>query len=228
MKRKHSHKGPQSTTANSTEWVFQFWAWQLLAWSLYRYFFQLPEPIDEFVVKPVVFILPVVWFVWVKEKRKLDSIGVTSKNMLQSILIGCGFGLLFGGEAIIANIMKYGTLTISPVPVVLSYGLPMVILLSFATSISEELLSRGFFFSRLYETSKNLIQSVIMSTLMFIAFHVPILLTSLRFQGATLILFFITSFVLGIANSLIFYRTRSLVAPILIHSFWNLTVAIFL
>lgn len=213
---------------NSTEWVFQFWAWQLLAWSLYRYFFKFPEPVDEFIVKPFVFILPVLFFVLVIEKRKIDSIGVTSKNLLQSVLIGCGFGLLFAGEAIYANIFKYGTLTLTPNPSIVAYGIPFMVILSLATSVSEELLSRGFFFSRLFEASKNVIQSVIMSTLLFVAFHIPILLTSLRFQGTTLILFFITSFVLGMTNSLIFHKTKSLVAPVLIHLFWNMTVAVFL
>ena len=213
---------------SSTEWVFQFWAWQLLAWSLYRYFFRFPEPIDEFLVKPLVFVLPVLWFVLKKEKRGIGTIGITSKNFLQSVLIGCGFGLLFAGEAILANIFKYGSLTLTPTPAVLLYGLPMMFILSLATSVSEELLSRGFFFSRIYETSKNLIRAVVMSTLLFVAFHIPILLTSLRFQGTTLILFFMTSIVLGIANSLIYYRTKSLVAPILVHLFWNMTVAVFL
>jgi membrane protease YdiL (CAAX protease family) len=228
MKRKVVHQKHTAVIGNSTEWVFQFWAWQLLAWSLYRYFFRLPEPVDEFLVKPVVFILPVLWFVLKKEKRGIGTIGITSKNLLQSILIGCGFGFLFGGEAILANVFKYGSLTLTPTTAILLYGLPMMFILSLVTSISEELLSRGFFFSRLYETSKNLIHAVVMSTLLFVAFHIPILLTSLRFQGTTLILFFMTSIVLGIANSLIYYRTKSLVAPILVHFFWNMTVAVFL
>jgi len=228
MKRKAIHPEKNIPLRNSTEWVFQFWAWQLLAWSLYRYFFRFPEPVDEFIVKPVVFILPVFWFVLRIEKRSLGTIGITSKKIISSILIGCGFGLLFAGEVILANVFKYGSLTLTPAPAVLLYGVPMMAILSLATSISEELLSRGFFFSRLFEASKDLIQSVIMSTLLFVAFHVPILLTSLRFQGTTLILFFITSFVLGLTNSLIFHKTKSLVAPILIHFFWNMTVAVFL
>ena len=219
---------PAKTVQNSTEWVFQFWAWQLLAWSLYRYFFKFPETVDEFLIKPLVFIVPVLWFVLKIEKRSLQTIGITSKNVVKGICIGCGFGLLFGGEAILANMFKYGSLTITPSPVILSYGFPMMIMLSLATAISEELLSRGFFFSRLLETSKNLIHSIIISTLLFVAFHIPILLTSLQFQGTTLILFFMTSIVLGIANSLIYYRTKSLVAPILVHLFWNMTVAVFL
>lgn len=213
---------------HSIEWIFQFWAWQLLAWSLYRYFFRLPEPIDEFLVKPVVFVLPVIIYVLKKEKRSLASVGLTLVNWKESLLIGCGFGILFGGEAMLANTLKYGALVVQPSAVVVQYGVVMVFFLSLATAFSEELLSRGFYFSRLYEATKNLVNSVVLSTLLFVAFHVPILLTSLRFQGTTLILFFITSFVLGFANSLIFHKTKSLVAPVLIHLFWNMTVAVFL
>jgi len=228
MKRKKVTHEEKSPLRRSTEWVFQFWAWQLLAWSLYRYFFRFPETVDEFLIKPLVFIVPVLWFVLKIEKRSLKTVGITSSNFVRSILIGCGFGLLFAGEAILANIFKYGSLKLTPISSVLAFGVPMMFFLSLATAISEELLSRGFFFSRLYETSKNLIQSVVMSTLLFVAFHIPILLTSLKFQGPTLVLFFMTSFVLGFTNSLIFNKTKSLVAPILIHLFWNMTVAVFL
>jgi len=228
MKRKVVHQKQIAVLRSSTEWVFQFWAWQLLAWSLYRYFFRFPEPIDEFLVKPLIFIVPVLWFVLKIEKRELKTIGITYDNLMKSILIGCGFGLLFAGEAILANIFKYGSLTLTPAPSILTLGIPMMFLLSLATSCSEELLSRGFFFSRLYEASKNLIHASLISTLLFVAFHIPILLTSLRFQGSTLILFFLTTFVLGITNSLLYHKTKSLVAPILIHLFWNMTVAVFL
>lgn len=217
-----------NNSKRSIEWIFQFWAWQLLAWSLYRYFFRLPEPIDEFLVKPLVFVLPVIVYVLKKERRSLASVGLTLVNWKQSLLIGLGFGVLFGGEAVLANIIKYGGLVIQPSAVVIEYGLPMVFFLSIATAFSEELLSRGFYFSRLYEATKNLVNAVVISTLLFVAFHIPILLTSLRFQGTTLVLFFMTSFVLGFANSLIFHRTKSLLAPVLIHLFWNMTVAVFL
>ena len=63
---------------------------------------------------------------------------------------------------------------------------------------------------------------------MFVAFHIPILVTSLKFQGPTLILFVATSVVLAVVNSIIFFQTKSLVTPILIHFFWNMTVALFL
>jgi len=232
MVKKTVQKEVKITTHHSgvqnMEWVFQFWAWQLLFWSVYRYFFHLPETVDEFIVKPLVFVLPVLLYVWKKEKRSLTSIGITGKHIWTSLGIGCGFGLLFAGEAVIANILKYGGLTIQPSATVVQYGIPLMFALSLATACSEELLSRGFFFSRLFEISHNLVNAVVMSTFLFVAFHIPILLTSLRFQGTTLVLFFMTSFVLGFANSIIYHKTKSLVAPILIHFFWNMTVAVFL
>jgi len=67
-----------------------------------------------------------------------------------------------------------------------------------------------------------------LGTILFVLLHVPILVTTLKLHGVTLVLFFVTDFVLGLANSLLFYNTRSLVAPILVHLFWNMTVALYL
>lgn len=215
-------------TKNPTEWVYQFWAWQVLIWSLYRYFFSFSEPVDEFLFKPLVFVLPVLWYIRKKERKHIESIGITTKNFWFSLVLGCGFGLLFAGEAFVANILKYGHMHFRSAGVVATYGIPMLFLLSLATSFSEELLSRGFLFTRLLEGSKRLWYAACMSSFLFVAFHIPILTTTLRYTGTTLILFFLTNIVLGITNSLIFHKTKSLVAPILIHLFWNVTVAVFL
>ncbi|MBI3342753.1 CPBP family intramembrane metalloprotease, partial [Candidatus Gottesmanbacteria bacterium] len=92
----------------------------------------------------------------------------------------------------------------------------------------EELLNRGFLFTRILEKSKSLPYASILSTVLFVLLHVPILVTTLKLQGMTLVLFFITDFILGLANSLLYYNTRSLLAPILVHVFWNMTVALYL
>jgi len=228
MPKKKTNQSGKIDRKNSIEWVFQFWAWQLLVWSLYRYFFKFSEPIDEFVVKPLVFIIPVLWFVLRIEKRTLETVGLTIKNFFHSAFIGLGFGLLFSGEAILANTLKNGSLIITPLETLSSYGIWMIIFLSLATAFSEEILSRGFFFSRIFEVSKNLLHASLMSTFLFVVFHIPILVTSLKFQGTTLVLFLVTSFVLGLTNSMVYYKTKSLVGPVLIHFFWNVTVAVFL
>lgn len=210
------------------ESVKHVWGWIAIAWALYRYFFRLPEWADEFIFKPLIFAAPVLWYVQKREKRALESIGLTSKNFFTSIYIGLGFGFVFALEGFAANTIKYGKLQIVPIDAFTHYGMGMLLLLSLATAASEEILSRGYVFSRLMEAKKSLPYASVVSTLMFVLLHVPILVLSLKLHGAALILFFVTDFVLGFANSLLLYNTGSLVAPILVHIFWNMTVALYL
>lgn len=215
-------------TRKITWTVYHLWAWILLVWSLYRYFLKLPEWADELIFKPLVFVAPVIWYVRKIEKRRLETLGLTGKNLFTSIYIGLGFGFLFALEGLAANAIKYGKLQIVPSAVFGQYGMGLLLVLSLATAISEEFLSRGFVFSRLLEKMKSLPKASIISTVLFVLLHVPILVTSLKLEGMTLVLFFATDVILGLANSLLFYTTRSLVAPILVHLFWNMTVSLYL
>lgn len=208
--------------------VYQLWGWILLTWSLYRYFFKLPEAVDEFIVKPLVFVFPVLWYVLKKEKRDLTTLGLTTKNLFTSLYVGLGFGFVFALEGIAANAIKYGKIQINPIAAFEQYGLVMLLVLSVATAFSEELLNRGFLFGRILEKTKSLPYAAILSTVLFVLLHVPILVTSLHLQGTMLVLFFVTDFILGMANSLLYYNTKSLLAPILVHVFWNMTVALYL
>lgn len=212
---------------DSLEPTYRLWGWILLTWSLYRYFLRLPEWFDEFIAKPMVFVMPVLWYIVNKEKRTLESIGITGKNFFNSVYIGLGFGMIFAIEGIAAHAIKYGKLDVTPIGAFQDYGF-FLIIVSLATAISEEILSRGFVFSRIYEKTKNLPYSAFMGSVMFLLLHVPILVTSNHLTGMTLVLFFVTDFVLAFANSMLFATTGSLVAPILVHIFWNMTVALYL
>jgi len=208
--------------------VFQLWGWILLTWSLYRYFFKLPEVVDEFIAKPFIFVAPVLWYVLKKEKRNLISLGLTTKNLFTSLYVGLGFGFVFALEGIAANAIKYGKIQINPIAAFEQYGLVMLLILSVATAFTEELLNRGFLFGRIMEKTKSLPYAAILSTVLFVLLHVPILVASLKLSGMTLVLFFVTDFILGLANSLLYFNTKSLLAPILVHVFWNMTVALYL
>ena len=212
----------------SLEPVYQLWGWILLTWSLYRNFFKLPEVVDEFIAKPLIFVAPVLWYVLKKEKRNLISLGLTTKNLFTSLYVGLGFGFVFALEGIAANAIKYGKIQINPIAAFEQYGLVMLLILSVATAFTEELLNRGFLFGRILEKTKSLPYAAILSTVLFVLLHVPILVASLKLSGMTLVLFFVTDFILGLANSLLYFNTKSLLAPILVHVFWNMTVALYL
>jgi membrane protease YdiL (CAAX protease family) len=220
-KNKKSENGPLTD-------VFRLWAWILLAWSIYRYFCHFPEAVDEFLVKPLIFVVPIIWYVVKKEKRPLSSIGLTGNNFFISLYTGFGIGFLFALEGMAANFIKYGQFTINPIAAFRQYGF-FLLLLSIATAFSEELFGRGFIFSRFYEKSnENLLYASFYSAGMTVLLHVPILLTSLKFQGPTLILYFITSIAIALANAVLYRQTKSLVGPVLVHLFWNMTVALYL
>lgn len=204
------------------------WAYIAIAWALYRYFFKFSEPVDEFIFKPLIFVLPVIIYVLKKEKRPLSSLGLTGENLLRNIAIGVGFGIVFVAEGVFANFMKYGSIRISPQSVAGAYGIPMLVVLTLATSLTEEIMNRGFLFNRLYEKSKNLTMTALTSSVLFMILHIPILVTSLHLQGMGLVLFFGMDFILALANAMLFAYTGSLVAPVLVHVFWNLTAALFL
>ncbi len=214
-------------TTNPLVAVYRLWAWILLAWALYRYFVHLPEWADEFIFKPLVFVVPVIWYVRKIEKQSLETIGLTTRNLFTSIYIGLGFGIIFAVEGLITHAMKYGKWDVNPIAAFGQYGF-FLIILSLATAFSEELLSRGFVFNRILEKTKSLPYAAILSSFMFMAIHIPILVTTNKLTGTTLILFFVTDFILALANSLLYYNTGSLVAPILVHIFWNMTVALYL
>jgi len=213
---------------DTLESVYRLWAWILLAWSLYRYFFRFPEYLDELVFKPLIFLGPVLWYVRRVERRPLTSLGLTANKLFPSVYIGLGIGLLFAVEGLAANALKYGRVNINPIVALQRYGLLTLLLLSVATAISEEVLSRGFLFQRIMEKTRNLMNALMVSAILFVLLHVPILVTSMRLQGFTLVLFFVTDFVLSLANGLLLYQTGSVMAPILVHVFWNMTVALYL
>ena len=226
--KKGSASAQSAPSVDIVEATYRVWGWVVLVWALYRYFVHLPEWADEFIFKPMVFVFPLLWYLKKKEKRSLESIGLTANNLFTSIYIGLGFGFVFAIEGLAANAIKYGKLQILPIAAFEQYGLGMLLLLSAATAISEEILSRGFVFSRFIEGKKGLMYASFVSTVMFVILHIPILAFSSKLQGTALLLFFVTDFVLGFANSLLLYNTGSLVAPILVHIFWNMTVALYL
>jgi membrane protease YdiL (CAAX protease family) len=228
IKKRAQQPEPKPKSPMKLEIVFQIWAWILLFWSLYRYFFKLPEWADEFVFKPLIFVAPVIWYVFQKERRGWSSLGITGRNIFNNIYIGIGLGFLFAFSGVASNWFKNGRLVINPIQAFRDYGMISLLGISLATALCEEILSRGFLFKRIYEISKNMAYSAVISSGLFVMLHIPILVTSLKFQGPVLIIYFCTNILIGIINSLLLANTGSLIAPILVHIFWNMTVALYL
>lgn len=194
------------------EKVLNVWAIVLILWSLYRFYFKTFNPlwVDEVMVKPVIFLGPVLYFVKNVEKRSLKSgLGFNFANALPDVVLSVVIGIFF----IVLAVVKNGVLNFPPN----SLYLFVVALIS---AFSEEVLSRGFVLTRLYEKTKNMYTSTIYASVLFFILRIPILFAVGTLTGFTLTQVMITSFVLSLVVSSLFLVRRSILLPIVIHSLY--------
>lgn len=211
--------------------VFIVWFIIFIVWTFYRAAFFLPESIDEFIIKPLVFVFPVLYIVLIREKKKWADLGLAPKllSFFHDLYIGVVIGVLFAIEGLVVNFLKYGQFSFLPILASrVGGGIGMFFLINLATSVWEEILGRGFLYKRLLQISKNQFWAAVTSSFLFLLLHIPILFTRLHLTGTSLLVYPISIMLLGITNSYVYSLRGSLVLPILIHAFWNMTVALYL
>ncbi len=210
--------------------MLNVWAIVLIMWSVYRAKFQLPEIIDELIAKPLVFVLPVYWYIKNTEKKDFaPAVWLTSAKLSGNIYLSLVIGAIFALSALLANYAEHSTFSFGQT--LLSnngQNLIMVMTIALFTAFSEEIISRGFVLKRLYEESHNAYTSSFLASVLFLILHIPILLTNLKLSGSVLIWFMTTDFILSLIISFVFLSRRSLVAPILIHALYNLSIILYI
>ena len=210
--------------------ALNLWAIVLILWSVYRTKLQLPEWFDELIAKPLIFIVPVYLYIQNFETKPFfESIYLTRKNVFNNVKTALAIGVLLTGTAIAANYFRHGSFSLSTELFRMgTLKLLFIIILSLATAFSEELLSRGFILKRLFEDSNNIYSASFLSSILFLVLHIPILLTNNQLGGSLILLFFMTDFILSMVNSFLYLEGKNLVAPILVHAFYNLAIIFYI
>jgi len=212
----------------STQKALNLWAVILIAWAFYRSYFKMPEWFDEFIAKPIVFVLPVFYFIKKIDKKSIVDylyLKFKPKEIIKDILYGFGIGLIFLLTAMVAFYFRNGKFSFISKPPTLS-GFVTIVTLALATGITEEILSRGFVLRKLYEESKNVLSATFFTSILFFFLHVPILFTNIKITGQMLLLFMVTDMLLSMVNGLIFLQKKSLIIPIFVHAFYNVVIAL--
>lgn len=213
---------------SSTQKALNLWAVILIAWSIYRTYFKLPEWFDEFLAKPLVFVLPVLIYIRSVEKKDIFSGLLISKDykvFIKEFFISVGVGLILMLTALISIYLRFKKISfIGHFPTFNTFGI--ILLTALATGITEEILSRGFVLKRLYEESKNAYSASFFASILFFFLHVPILFANNRISGNMLLMFMTTDLLLSMVNGLIMIQRKSLTVPILIHTFYNVVIAL--
>lgn len=196
----------------------------IIVWAFYRFLFQLPDNIEELIIKPVIWLIPLYYFVH-KEGFGLSTLGFTFRNLFPAIYLSIGLGAIFVLEGIAANFLKYGHFSfaanIGTAPLLISLGL------SFATAFSEETAFRGYIFNRLGFALKSELTANIVQTILWTAIHIPIafFVFNLGLSGG-LVYLGITA-IFGLGSAFIFARTQNIWGSIFLHVLWEWPIILF-
>lgn len=214
-----------------TQKTLNLWAVILIVWSIYRAKFRTDLPVwfDEFIAKPFVFILPIYYYIKAVEKKPFfTSLYLRFTKSSADLGLGVVLGLAFFLTGAMAHYAKYNTLIPQDRSLLDPNQLLLLVGISIATSVTEEILSRGFVLKRLYEESKNMFTSSFLASILFFFIHVPILFTSSKLVGNVLLRVMVTDLVLSLAISFVFLMRKNLLIPIIIHAFYNLSLYLFM
>ncbi len=210
--------------------VLNTWAIVLILWSAYRVYFgtELPIWFDELIAKPLIFLIPIYLYITHFERKNLlKSLDLWNKETRSGVLFGGAVGglfLLIGGIIYtLSHPLSPSSFSLHILGTVLGY-----IAIAFATSFSEELLSRGFVLKRLYEESKHSWMSVLFASFLFFFLHIPMLLTHPDLQGSVLLQVMMTDILLSLTVSTLYLYKRSVWTPIVIHACYSLSLYLFL
>ena len=199
-------------------------AYLLIVWGFYRFLFQFPEEIEEIFIKPVIWLLPV--FVLLrKEKKGLNSIGVTTKNLFPSLYLALGLGVVFVIEALIINYVKYGDLSFAAYlgdkPFLWAF------LISIATAISEELSFRGYLFNRVWHALGNEWAANLITSFIWALIHVPITVFIWKLSIVSSLIFLLLTTIFGIGSAFVFPRTKNVSSSVFLHILWEWPIILF-
>lgn len=211
--------------------VFLVWFGIFLVWAIYRANFFNPDWVDEFIIKPLVFVMPVMVVNFFIERQGLAGLGLSApiKSLLVDGYIGVVLGVLFAVEGMIVNLVKYQAFTFTPLlELTKSGGISAFLLINVATAISEEILARGYIYNRLFTISRQQFWAAFVSNVLFLLIHIPVIFSRLHLTGFSIIMYPATILVLGFTNCYLYTLRKSIVLPIFLHIFWNMTVALYL
>ncbi len=198
----------------------------LLVWGFYRFLFRLPEEIEELILKPIIWLGPVMFLLW-REKKSLDSIGWSAKNLFKSLYLGVGLGMLFAMEGLLTHWLKYRSFSFVNLQYQSLSVLLMALGLSLVTAISEESAFRGYLFNRLWQILKSEWAANLISSFGWALVHLPITYFVLHYSFEQMITYLVLIFIFGVASALVFARTKTITASILLHVLWAWPIILF-
>ncbi len=196
----------------------------IIVWAFYRFLFKFPDEIEELIIKPIVWLIPIIYFIK-KEKFGLSSLGFTFKNLFPAVYLSLGLGAIFVGEGILTNFLKYGHFNfganIGSTPLMISFAL------SFATAFSEETAFRGYIFSRIWSVTNNEWTANLVTSALWTGIHIPIAFFIWKLNLVAGLIYLMLTAIFGIGSAFIYGKTKNIWGSIFLHVLWEWPIILF-
>jgi len=201
-----------------------FYVYLLIVWGFYRLLIKFPEPFDELIVKPAIWLFPTYYLLWI-EKADLESIGLSFKNAFLSLYFMIFLGIVFLLAGFGVNFLKYGT-TFYLSNLGETEFLSAVIL-SFLTAFSEEVAFRGYIFDRVWNSLNSQWSATIITSIGWVLIHLPISIFDWRLTFYQLFIYCILLFLFSVGASIVYARTKNVFAVVFLHVLWQWPIILF-
>ena len=199
-------------------------AYLLVVWGFYRNLFEYPEHVEEMIIKPLLWLFPVFYFLK-KERLGLSSLGVTTKNLFPAIYLALILGVVFAVEGVFINYIKHGQIDFSAN--IGSNFIFIALLISLSTAITEELTFRGFIFNRIWQATGKEWTANFMVAVMWMLIHLPITIFRWNLGLGGIAGYLLLVGVFSIGSGFLFARTRNVTSSVLLHVLWEWPIILF-
>lgn len=197
----------------------------LILWSFYRYMNpSLPVWIEETLVKGLIFSIPIL-LLPPSPKPILKTLGINRQNFLKSVYLGITIGMILGLAGQVGNLLRHGQFTFTTYGIT-SATIGSFLILSLITAFWEQLLFTGYFFHQLQTFISSEITQVILVGVGFSLIHLPALLLNHLFLSQ-IVFNLLLLFSLGVSCAIFRLRLKNLIAPIMVHALWGVTIFLF-
>jgi len=200
--------------------IISYYVYLFLYWSAYRFLTSFSEPVEELIFKPLLWLAPIFLIVKLIEKKDIFTLGLNLKKPFKKILLGTILSLFIISEYLFALFLKGEPISFNPQKAPASAILLLGISALF-TAITEEITFRGYLMTRINKIINNKLIANIISALLFLIIHLPILVFTYGRGVSGILQFFLISGSLGLLDGYVFWRTKGVLAPITSHFLLN-------
>lgn len=203
--------------------IFSLYLIIFVLWTGYRIIFRLPEWVDEFVAKPIVWLTPLLFLRKDTFGNTLKSLGIKASY---SILFGLSIGIVYFCAYTLFSNFKFGLPTFNPTHLSLK-GIYLQLIIAFITGGIEELIFRRYFLEEAILFFNDRIISNLFVTLLFTLIHLPLIMFVYRYSLAETISYLSLLTISGFIYGLVYLHKKSLLASTMTHAAWNFLGIIF-